>query len=146
VEVVRNVVAGLPVGMYSTSPKLFAALAVIEPDSPVVRSVTPVKSPCAVSWMLTVSSSPPFMKRSREGSGVYVAPVAWTGFAGACDAPSWVRKAKFGYSSPTTLWQAEFSTWPVLSFSARLQMTIATHHFVASQLMPPAWNGAQPGG
>ena len=34
----------------------------------------------------------------------------------------------------------------MLSLVARLQITIATHHFVASQLMPPAWKGAQPGG
>src|SRR5215472_18921431 len=136
----------LPVGMNWTSPKPLAALAVIEPDSPVVRSFTPVKSPCGVSWMLTVSSSPPFMNRSREGSGVNVAPVAWTGFAGACDVPLRVRKAKFGYSRPTTFWHVALSTWPVLSFSARLQITMATHHLVASQLMPPLWKGAQPGG
>src|SRR5215467_4006427 len=136
----------LPVGMYSTSPKPLATLAVIDPDSPVLTSVTPVKSPCAVSWMLTVSSSPPFMKRSREESGAYVAPVAWTGFAGACEVPLWVRKAKFGYSRPTTFWHVALSVWPVLSFSARLQITMATHHLVASQLMPPLWKGAQPGG
>src|SRR5215471_1566917 len=136
----------LPVGMYCTSPKSLAALAVIEPDSFVVTSFTPVKSPSAVSWMLTVSSSPPFMKRSREESGVNVAPVASTGFAGACDEPLWVRKAKFGYSRPTTFWHVVLSSCPVLSFSARLQITMATHHLVASQLMPPAWNGAQPGG
>ena len=100
----------LPVGMNCTSPNPLAALAVIEPDSPVVTSFTPVKSPCAVSWMLTVSSSPPLMKRSREESGVKVAPVASTGFAGACDVPLWVRKAKFGYSRPTTFWQVELSS------------------------------------
>src|SRR5262245_64354436 len=110
----------LPVGANATSPKPLAALAVIEPDSPVVRSRTPVNRPCAVSWMLTASWSPPFMKRSRPASGVYVAPVASTGFAGAWDAPSCVRKAKFGYSTPPTVSaHVVLSSWPVLSFSVR---------------------------
>jgi hypothetical protein len=68
------------------------------------------------------------MNRSRDGSAVKVAPVALTGFGGACGVPLRVTYAKLTYSRPAIFWQAEFRTWPVLAFSERLSMVSAAHH------------------
>jgi hypothetical protein len=54
--------------------------------------------------------------------------VAFTGFGGACGVPLLVTNAKLTYSRPTIFWQAEFRTWPVLSFDEKLSMVSAAHH------------------
>ena len=73
----------VPVGSYLTWPKPLAALAVMDPDWPVVRSLMVASSPFAVSPMDTLILSPEFMSRSRFRSGVNVAVVDSTGLAGA---------------------------------------------------------------
>src|SRR6266571_6737624 len=135
-----------PVGANCTSPNPLAALAVMEPASPDVWSLMFTVRPCALSPKLRLRLSPPFMKRSLDAFGVNVAAVASTGLAGAWAAPSLVMNAKLGYSTPVIDAHRVLRDWPVFWFWARLQMTIAAHHWCASQLMPPDWNGAQPGG
>src|SRR6266436_9775595 len=135
----------LPAGANWTAPNPLAMPAVIEPDPWVVRSFTPMKRPFELSWMFTATWSPEFMNRSFEGSGVNLAAVASTGFAGACDFPLLVMNAKLSYSSPTRLVQVGFRVAPVFSLSARLQMFTATHHWVPVQLVKLCWSGTQPG-
>src|SRR5262252_2837272 len=73
----------VPVGSYWTCPNPLAALAVIDPLCPVVWSLMTACNPFGVSRMDTFRLSPEFMNRSFCGSGVNVAVVACTGFAGA---------------------------------------------------------------
>src|SRR5262249_13957375 len=56
-------------GAYFTCPKPFAALAVIEPFWPVVRSSTSTRKPCAVSCIVTLKWSPWFRNSTLFGSG-----------------------------------------------------------------------------
>src|SRR6266852_4110435 len=100
----------VPVGAYWTWPNPLAALAVMDPVWPVFTSWMTARSPCGVSRRDTFRLSPELMKRSLAGSGVNVAVVDCTGFAGAVVWPSLVTNAKLTYSSPVTAWQAEFST------------------------------------
>jgi hypothetical protein len=62
-------------GSYRMWANPFAALAVMDPVCPVVRSWTIVVRPAAPSWMSIVMSSPGFMNRSVVSSGVNEAPV-----------------------------------------------------------------------
>src|SRR5579859_996519 len=135
----------VPVGANFTWPKLLAPLAVIEPLWPEVRSWMITVKPLAVSCMSTVSSSPLSMNRSLAGSGVNVASVEFTGFAGACATPFLVMKAKLTYSRPACAWQVGFRNCPLTGFSDRLSMFSAAHHLVASQLAPGG-HSTQPGG
>src|SRR5579872_586198 len=141
----------VPVGSYWTWANPLAALAVIDPDSPVLRSLMAARSPFPVSLSDTFRLSPEFMNRSLAGSGVNVAVVESTGFGGAVGWPFLVRNAKLKYSSPPTCAaQVEFSTVPATGSSARLNMFIAAHHFVGSQPLAPAaicqvGQGTQPG-
>src|SRR5580700_11306027 len=96
-------------GANFTWPKPFAALAVIDPEVPVVVSFTTACRPFGVScsWMLKLS---PWLRNSTLlGSGVPEAiGEKSTGLAGPCDLPLWVRYAKFAYSTPTRSWQVVF--------------------------------------
>src|ERR1700716_2540549 len=75
----------VPVGSYLTCANPFAALAVIDPLWPAVRSLMTTRTPWLVSAKETFRRSPEFMKRSLWGSGVKVVSVESTGFAGACE-------------------------------------------------------------
>src|SRR5215469_3637000 len=66
-----------------TSPKPLAALAVMDPVWPVVRSLMRTWNPSAVSPIATERLSPECMNRSCVLSGVRCASVASTGLAGA---------------------------------------------------------------
>src|SRR5580692_5884003 len=77
----------VPVGSYWTWPNPLAAHAVMDPDSPLVWSRMTACSPLDVSWSETLRLSPDFMSRSFFGSGVNVAVVDSTGFAGASVRP-----------------------------------------------------------
>src|SRR5439155_1429833 len=72
-----------PFGSYWTCPKPFAALAVMKPAWPVVRSLRSMRRPCAVSFMVTTMRSPEFMKRSVAPFGVKVPTVGLIGLAGS---------------------------------------------------------------
>src|SRR5215469_3071528 len=128
-----------------TSPNPLAALAVIEPAWPVVRSRITTCNPLPVSPIATVRVSPEFMNKSLAGSGVTVARDLSTGFAGAWEIPFLVMKAKFTYSRPVTAWQVGLSCCPVFRFSEKLSMVSAPHHWVALHPVNPG-RGAQPGG
>ncbi len=91
------------------------------------------------------------MNRSFFGSGVNVATVDCTGFAGAVVRPFLVRNAKLTYSTPVWAAHAGFSTAPLTGSWARLKMFIAAHHLVGSQPLAPVatchvGQGTQPGG
>src|SRR5262252_5529613 len=88
----------VPVGLYWTWPNPLAALAVMDPLCPVVRSLMTACNPCGVSRMDTARLSPEFISRSFFRSGVNVAVVDCTGFAGASVRPFLVRNAKLRYS------------------------------------------------
>src|SRR6266699_5164993 len=135
-----------PVGANCTSPNPLAALAVIEPLWPVVWSSILTVRPPAESPKPTLRASTEPMNRSLDELGVKVAAVASTGLAGACGVPSLVMNAKLGYSRPVIDAHRVLRTCPVFWFSARLQMTSAAHHCLASQLTAPEEKGAQPGG
>src|SRR5215468_7255416 len=132
-------------GAYWTSPNPLAALAVIDPDWPLVRSLMTTWKPLDVSCSATVRVSPEFMNRSLAGSGVNVASVAFTGLAGAWATPFLVMNAKFTYSMPVWAAQVGLSCVPAFRFCDRLSMFSAAHHCVAAQLFP-AGHGAQPSG
>src|SRR5215467_4134405 len=83
----------VPVGSYWTWPKPLAALAVMDPVAPVVRSLMVARSPCGVSPRETLRLSPEFISRSRRRSGVNVAVVEFTGLGVAVGRPSLVRNA-----------------------------------------------------
>src|SRR5215470_13386786 len=141
----------VPVGSYWTCPNPLAALAVMDPRCPVVRSLTTACSPFGVSRMDTFRLSPEFMNRSFLGSGVNVAVVDCTGFAGASVRPFLLRNAKLTYSIPVLAAQVEFSKVPATGSSARLKMFIAAHHLVGSQALAPTatcqvGQGTHPGG
>src|SRR5437016_13449708 len=70
-----------PLGSYWTCPKPFAALAVMKPAWPVVRSFRSMRRPCAVSFMVTTMRSPEFMNKSVAPFGVRVPPAGLTGLA-----------------------------------------------------------------
>src|SRR5215469_7026126 len=132
-------------GLYWTSPNPLAALAVIDPVWPVVRSLIVILNPFEVSPMATVSVSPLWKSRSLVRFGVNVASVESTGLAGACETPFLVMNAKFTYSRPVTAAQVGFSCVPAFMFCDRLSMLSAAHQSFAEQLLP-AGQGAQPGG
>src|SRR5438477_10124930 len=73
-----------PFGSYWTWPKPFAALATMKPDWPVVWSFSSIRSPCAVSRMVTTIRSPGLSKRSVAGLGVEGRTVRVPGLGGAC--------------------------------------------------------------
>src|SRR5579859_584293 len=142
----------VPVGSYWTWPNPLAALAVMDPVSPVVRSWMVARSPCGVSPRDTLRLSPEFINRSRLKSGVNVAVVASTGFGAAVVRPSLLRNAKLKYSIlPIFAVQVEFRVVPATGSSARLKMFIAAHHLVGSQPLAPTatcqvGHGIHPGG
>src|SRR5215469_2679941 len=104
----------VPVGAYWTWPNPLAALAVIDPVCPVVWSLMAACNPFGVSCSDTFRASPEFMNKSFCGSGVNVADVESTGFAGAEVRPFLVTKAKLKYSIPPVMaWQVEFITVPL---------------------------------
>src|SRR5258708_7142504 len=108
-------------------------------------------SPFGVSCRRTFRLSPEFMSRSLVRSGVNVARVDCTGFAGAVGWPSLVTNAKLTYSRPVRAAQVGFRAVPVTGFSARLKMFIAAHHLVGSQALAPTatahvGQGTHPGG
>src|SRR5215471_7494113 len=129
----------VPVGSYWTWPNPLAALAVMDPVCPLVRSLMTVCSPFGVSRSDTLRLSPEFMNRSLFGSGVNVATVESTGFAGAVVRPFLVRNAKLTYSMvlPILAWQVGLRTVPLTGSWARLKMFIAAHHRVGSQPLAP---------
>src|ERR671936_153475 len=88
----------VPVGSYWICANPFEGLAVIDPDWWVERSSICARSPSGVSCIETCRRSPEFMNRSRLGSGVYVASVESSGFAGACATPFLVTNAKSNVS------------------------------------------------
>src|SRR6266566_2910353 len=141
----------VPVGSYLTWPNPFAALAVMDPACPLVRSLTTACNPFGVSWRDTRRLSPELMNRSFFGCGVNVAVVDSTGFAGAVVSPFLVMNEKLTYSTPVLAAQVAFRVVPATGSSERLKMFIAAHHLVGSQ--PPAptatchvGQGTHPGG
>src|SRR5205814_441717 len=127
--------------------KPFPWLAVMEPDSPVVRSWMTTLNPSVVSSISTVSLSPELMKRSVAGLGVNAANGGENTSSGAgeeCGTPLFVMKAKLSGSKPTRFRQSSLFGAPVFWSRLRLKMFSAAHHFVASQLFP-AGHGTQPG-
>src|SRR4029453_9645753 len=132
-------------GSYRICAKPLAALAVIDPVLPVVRSWTITVRPADPSWISRASLSPEFMNRSVAGSGGKDAVVKSSGPGGACGVPLFVMKAKFAGSRPTVFRQSALFTAPEFWFWLRLKIAIAAHHLLASQLTP-AGQGAQPGG
>src|SRR5215469_15537098 len=141
----------VPVGAYCTWPKPLAALAVMDPVAPVVRSLMTARSPCWVSPMDTLMLSPEFISRSRFRSGVNVAVVDSTGLGVAVGRPFLVRNAKLTYSRPVLAAQVAFKVVPATGSSARLKMFIAAHHLVGSQALAPiatcqVGHGIHPGG
>src|SRR5215467_15466813 len=102
----------VPVGLNLTCANPLAALAVIDPDWLVVRSLMVVCRPLGVSCIVTCRWSPEFMNRSFDGSGVNVVSVDWTGLAGAWETPFLVRNAKLTYSRPALAWHVGFWNCP----------------------------------
>src|SRR5437899_3125870 len=90
----------VPVASYWTWPNPLAALAVMDPRCPLVWSLMTACSPFGVSRRDTFRLSPEFMNRSLFGSGVNVAVVDCTGFAGAEVRPFLLTNAKLTYSRP----------------------------------------------
>src|SRR5258708_2568021 len=131
----------VPVGSNWTWPNPLAALAVMDPVSPLHWSLMTACRPFGVSCSDTFRLSPDPMNRSFLRSGVNVAVVESTGFAGAVGRPFLVRNAKLTYSRPVLAAHVGFSTCPVTAFSARLKMFIAAHHLVGSQLLAPTATG-----
>ncbi len=86
----------LAAGVYSTWAKPLAVDAVIEPLSPLVRSVRSIRKPAGVSYMWIRMRSPGFISRSllrfgftAEKLGAENVPVN-SGSAGACETPLFV--------------------------------------------------------
>src|SRR5215469_1050319 len=107
--------------------------------------------PFGLSCRCTCRLSPEFISRSLLRSGVKVARVDSTGFAGAWETPFLVTNAKLKYSVPVIARQVLLSRVPATGSSARLKMFIAAHHLVGSQLLAPTatahvGHGTQPGG
>src|SRR5216683_120440 len=141
----------VPVGAYWTWPNPLAALAVMDPVWPLVRSWMTARIPFGVSRRDTLRLSPEFMKRSLAGSGVNVGVVDCTGFAGAVVWPFLVTNAKLTYSRPVVAAQVGFRLVPLTGSWARLNMFIAAHHLVGSQALAPTatchvGQGIHPGG
>src|SRR6266550_6346348 len=134
-----------PLGSYWTCPKPFAALAVMKPAWPVVRSFRSIRRPCAVSFMVTTMRSPEFMNRSVAPFGVKVPTVELTGLGGACGTPLLVMNAKLTGSMLARFWHDLFSCVPWKKSSSKLSMFRAAHQRFASQLTP-AGQLVQPGG
>src|SRR5215831_8247457 len=109
----------------------------MDPVCPVVRSLITACRPFCVSRRPTLRLSPEFMNRSLAGSGVNVARVESTGFAGAWETPFLVTKAKLKYSRPVLAAHVAFCVVPLTGFSERLKMFIAAHHLVGSQALAP---------
>src|SRR5207244_5969954 len=129
----------VPVGSYWTWPNPLAALAVMDPVWPFVRSWMTARTPFGVSPRETLRLSPEFINRPLAGSGVNVAVLDCTGFAGAVVRPSLLRHAKLTYSRPVLAAQVGFRVVPLTGSSARLNLFIAAHHLVGSHpLAPPA--------
>src|SRR5258708_1944399 len=141
----------VPVGSYWTWPNPLAALAVMDPVCPLVRSWMTASSPFGVSWRDTLRLSPDFMNRSLARFGVNVAVVESTGFAGAVERPFLVMNAKLTYSRPVLAAQVAFWVVPLTGSSERLNMFSAAHHLVGSQPLAPTatcqvGQGTHPGG
>src|SRR5436853_2538344 len=118
--------------------KWLAALATMNPDPPVVRSLTVVWRPLAVSFMLTTRLSPGFMNRVFV-LGVNVVEVCEPGPGGPTGMPSVWRNAKLTGSSHAVLQCAKAAV------HIRLSMLRAAHHCMCLQL---TWlfHGSLPGG
>src|SRR5207245_3902143 len=80
-----------PFGSYWTCPKPFAALAVMKPAWPVVRSFRSMRRPCAVSFMVTTLRSPEFIIRWLTALGVKVLTVVLGRLGGVRGITHWVR-------------------------------------------------------
>jgi hypothetical protein len=119
-----------------TVAKPLAALAVIEPDWPLVRSLSPTCSPLFVSWMSMVTASPGCIINTLLGEGSNVPCVAPSGEGGPIGVPFLVMNAKLAGSTPTVFRQALLLFTPVFWFELKLKMAIAAHHLVVSQLIP----------
>ncbi len=139
----------VPVGSNWICPNPFAALAVIDPSCPVVRSCRTTWKPAGVSCMATTMRSPPFIIRSCDGSGTRLVGLSteFFGSGGPCGRPLRVTKAKLMYSTPPRIcdWQVGFRACPVAPFSDRLSIVRAAHQRAGSQLVP-MFQFAQPGG
>jgi hypothetical protein len=83
------------------------------------------------------------MRKSLLGSGTKCSGCC--GSAGAVATPSFVRKAKLTGSGPTVFRQAVLLNAPVFSFSLKVSMLSAAHHWRAVH-PTPAGQGAHPGG
>ena len=81
---------------------------------------------------VSCSRSPEFMNRSCFGSGVKVARVESSGFAGACATPFFVTNANWKVSMPTLAAQVAFCRVPATGSSSRLKTFSAAHHLVGS--------------
>src|SRR5215471_13389332 len=100
----------------------------MDPVWPVVRSWMMALTPLGVSPSDTVMLSPEFISRSLARSGVNVAVVDSTGFAGDSVRPFRLRNAKLSYSMPVLAAQVELRMVPLTGSSARLKMFMAAHH------------------
>jgi hypothetical protein len=99
-------------GSKLTCANPLSTLAVIDPDSPLVRSSIWVTSPSGESWIEMASSSPESMNRSVSGSGSNEAPVRSSGAGGESGSPLLVMNAKFAGSIPTEFRQAALLSMP----------------------------------
>src|SRR6266516_6838982 len=127
----------VPVGAALICPKPLAADAVMDPDCPVLRSLSTVVSPCAVSCKVTLMLSPACMNSTSGPVGLpEVAGLNCSGFGGPIGAPLLVRKAKFTYSVPPRIccWHVGFMAVPFTGSCDRLSILSAAHQSRASQL------------
>src|SRR5437667_11872265 len=99
----------------------------MKPDSPLVRSVIVIFSPCAVSCSVTRSKSPGLYK-STSGVNVNVAPVASSGLGGGTGTPILVMHAKFTYSYLAAALHAELLSWLVFAFVERRLVVVGEDH------------------
>src|SRR5262249_17431433 len=141
----------LGAGAYWTWPKPLAALAVMDPVWPVVRSWMTARIPWDVSPRDRLRLSPELMNRSLARSGVNVAVGEFTGFGVAVGRPSLGGDAKLTYSRPGLGAQGGFRTVPLTGSWAKLKIFIAAHHLVGSQALAPmatchVGQGTHPGG
>src|SRR5690348_37017 len=124
--------------------KPLVTLATIEPLWPVLRSVTAADSPAAVSWMLTLITSPWFI-RSTAGVGVNDLLFCVSGPGGPIGFPFLVRYAKLTGSGQLGLATAPWmlpGPCNAPNCAWRLSIVSAAHQCFRSQ--EP--NDSRPGG
>src|SRR5258708_24652030 len=107
--------------------KPLAALATMNPEWPVLRSLIRVRKPAAVSLIVTWSTSPPFIFRVCA-FGKNVLTSVRCGLGGPAGTPFICRNAKLTGSMQLLL----HVTKP--NVHDRLSIVSAAHHFVGSQL------------